>query len=246
VADEALAQAAAQLEKYGKDLPAFVLSSDVWHEGVIGIVASKVTERYHRPVAIVTFNTHTGKGKGSVRGVGNLDMTKALEAGAEFLATFGGHKAAAGLSVTRENLEPFRAAFAEAVGEQVAEIAEGTRVLKKDVTCDVLLVSEEELTNKAVEAIERLGPFGMGNSEPTLLISRWKVAGMRTMKEKHLKIQLTTSQNNSLEGFWANGVGKAEIAEGHEIDIVCLPQINTFRNLNKLELKIKDIRAHQD
>ncbi|RZA08088.1 MAG: single-stranded-DNA-specific exonuclease RecJ [Proteobacteria bacterium] len=246
VAEEALAQAAAQLEKYGKDLPAFVLSSDTWHEGVIGIVASKVTERYHRPVAIVTFATMVGKGKGSVRGVGSLDMTKALEDSAEFLGTFGGHKAAAGLSVTRENLEPFRASFAEAIGNQVSALYEGTRVLLRDVLADVILVNEEELTNKAVEAIERLGPFGMGNSEPTLLITGWKLAGTRTMKEKHLKIQLTTSQNKSLEGFWANGVGKAEITEGGHIDIVCLPQINTFRNQSKLELKIKDIRAHID
>ena len=246
VADEALAQAAAQLEKYGKDLPAFVLWSEHWHEGVIGIVASKVTERYHRPVAIVTFGTQSGKGKGSVRGVGNLDMTKALEANAELLLNFGGHKAAAGLGLNRENIEALREGFAEAVGAQVAEISDGARVLKKDVTCDVELADESELTNQSVAAIEKLGPFGMGNSEPTLLISRWKVAGTRVMKEKHLKIQLTTSQNKSLEGFWANGVGKAEIEEGGEIDIVCLPQINTFRNLNKLELKIKDIRAHQD
>ena len=245
VADEALAQADAQIQAHGKDLPAFVLHAEHWHEGVIGIVASKVVERYHRPVAIVTFATHTGMGKGSVRGVGKLDMTKALEDCAELLGGFGGHKAAAGLSVNVANIETLRERFAEAVAAQVAEHSgDGARVLPREVLADVVLESEEELTNAAVEAVEKLGPFGIGNSEPTLLISGWKVAGMRTMKERHLKIQLTTSQNKSLEGFWANGVGKAEIRETDEIDIVCLPQINTFRNLNRLELKIKDIRAH--
>ncbi len=241
VADEALAQAAELLAE--KDLAALVLYSEHWHEGVIGIVASKVVERFQRPVAVLTFATHSGFGKGSVRGAGSLDMTAALEECASLLKGFGGHKAAAGFSLERERVEEFRQAFAEAVGKQVEAIAGvGVKVLVREVKADVIL-SDEDLTPKAVEFLERLGPFGIGNSEPVFLVSGWKIAGVRTLKERHLKIQLTSLQNRSLEGFWANGLGRADLSKMETVDIMCLPQINTFRNLNRLELKIKDIRA---
>jgi single-stranded-DNA-specific exonuclease len=243
IADAALAQAAEMLVDE-PELPAFVLFSEEWHEGVVGIVASKITERYHRPAAVLTLASHTGMGKGSVRGVGSLDMLGALDSCADLLGNYGGHKAAAGLGIKPENIEAFRSRFAEAIGNQVAEISNGARTLTREVTADVLLADEAELTNQAVSAIEKIGPFGMGNPEPVLMISGWKVAGQRTMKEKHLKIQLTSSQNKSLEGFWVNGVGKAKIQDADLVDIVCLPQINTFKNLNRLELKIKDLRGH--
>lgn len=243
VADQALAQAASQIAERGQDLAALVVVGEDWHEGVIGIVASKVVEKFQRPTAVVTFATHTGFGKGSVRSFGGLDMLGALEASADLLKTFGGHKAAAGLSLERDNLEAFRQAFDRAVGDQAEVITEGkSRLLPKEVVADIRM-TDEELTPQAVEMLEKLAPFGMGNSEPVILISGCKVAGMRTLKERHLKVQLTFAQNRSLEGFWANGVGRLEEAERGEVEVICLPQINTFRNLNRLELKIKDLRV---
>lgn len=242
MADQALALAEAQLLE-DPGLAAFVLHDEAWHEGVVGIVASKVTEKFHRPAAVVTFATHSGRGKGSVRSVGSLDMTAALEKCADLLASFGGHKAAAGLNVEREKIGEFRLRFSEAVAEQVAELlGEGKRVLAKEVNADVEL-ADEDLSNRAVEALDRLAPFGMGNPEPVVIVSGWKVAGSKVLKERHLKIQFTSAQNKSLEGFWANGSGRADFDGMREVDIACLPQINTFRNLNRLELKIKDIRA---
>jgi single-stranded-DNA-specific exonuclease len=246
VATEALSQAAAQLEK-NPEISAFVLSADDWHEGVIGIVASKVVERYQRPVAMITFATHTGLGKGSIRGVPRLDMLAALESASEHLKGFGGHKAAAGLSLDPSALEAFRASFAQAVGDQASELTKGEfRVLPREVVADVLLESDNDLSNEAVAWLERLAPFGIGNAEPVVVVSGWKIAGMKTLKERHLKIQFTTRQNKSLEGFWANGVGRLDLPENKEVEIIGLPQINTFRNLDRLELKIKDIRVCQN
>lgn len=243
VADAALAQAEELVNAKGADWPALVLYGAEWHEGVIGIVASKVVERFQRPVAIITFATHTGLGKGSVRGFGSLDMTKALEDCAELLNGFGGHKAAAGLSLKKENIELFRDAFAAAVEAQVSALTDGkAKLLPREVTADVAL-ADEDLNTAAVTLLDKLSPFGIGNAEPVVLVSGWKVAGIRTLKERHLKIQFTGAQNKSLEGFWANGVDKKLAEDVGEVEIICLPQINTFRNLNRLELKIKDIRG---
>jgi single-stranded-DNA-specific exonuclease len=179
-----------------------------------------------------------------VRGFSQLDMLSALESSGDFLKSFGGHKAAAGLNVEREKLEAFRKTFADAIGAQAMLLTEGrSKLLPKEITADCSFENDEELSSEGVRLMEKLAPFGMGNAEPVVVISGWKINGMKTLKERHLKIQFTTKQNTSLEGFWANGVGKVNEAEIGHVDIICLPQINSFRNLNRLELKIKDIRA---
>jgi single-stranded-DNA-specific exonuclease len=171
-------------------------------------------------------------------------MVAALEEASAFLKGFGGHKAAAGLSLERAALEEFRSAFCEALAAQALKATEGkSKILPKEIWADACIENEEELTADSVAALEKLAPFGMGNPEPVVVISGWKIAGFKTLKERHLKIQFTTKQNRSLEGFWANGTEKMEKADAGEVEIVCLPQINSFRNLNRLELKIKDIRA---
>ncbi len=247
VAEGALLQAEGLVTE-NPNLPALVLFAEDWHEGVIGIVASRVVERFQRPVAVITFQTHTGAGKGSVRGMGPLDMTAALESCAPLLLGFGGHKAAAGLSIAKENILEFRAAFAEAVGQQALTITEGkSALLPKDVVVDAMITSDD-LKNGSVEILERLAPFGIGNPEPSFLLSGVKFTGMRVLKERHLKIQFALPQNKSVEGFWANGVDRLSKAPASDenLDLVCLPQINTFRNLNRLELKVKDLRVSSD
>ena len=247
IAEEALLQADELVKERGDDFSALLLFNDSWHEGVIGIVASKVVERYHRPVAVITFATHTENGKGSVRGVNGLDMTAALESCSELLKGFGGHKAAAGLSVAKENILALREAFSKAVESQVLELTKGKlKVLPKEIRADLFLESDHELTRESVEFLDRLAPFGMGNPEPVLVISGWKLEGVRTLKERHLKIQFSSVKNNQMEGFWANGNDHWKFKGDERVDIACLPQVNTFKNMNRLELKIKDIRAHQN
>ncbi len=247
VADAAILQAAEQLEKYGADLAAFVLAGEDWHEGVIGIAASRVVERYHRPVVIITFATHTGNGKGSIRGLGKLDMLQALEGSAELLLGFGGHKVAAGLSLERKNLESFRERFAAQVREQLNVLLEnGVDALARKVEIDAKLDLPTLLSTldlNTVKIIDKLAPFGIGNPEPVLSAEGFRIEESRTMKEKHLKLQLE-ADGNFVSAFWANGVERFESSlEENEVELAFSPTINTFRNQNNVEFRVKDIRA---
>ena len=239
VVESALALA----EQYKNDA-GIVLAAEDWHEGVIGIVASRVVENFYRPTAMITFATHTGAGKGSVRSVGKIDVLAALEESKEFLLGFGGHKAAAGLSLKKENLEKFRAAFSAAIQKQVTALeAEGIAVLERELPVDALLDENDAMSFETVAALEKLAPFGIGNPEPVLAVRGWTLEGGRTIKERHVKVQLVGSANAKVEGFWSNGASKFNFAPKQEVDIAFCPQISTFRGVRKVELRVRDIRA---
>ena len=243
VTEDALNKASLFLEIHGADAPALILHSEDWHEGVIGIAAARVLEKYHRPVVMITFATHNGKGKGSIRGIPRLDLMVALDSCAEFLLGYGGHKVAAGLSLERVHLENFTTGFLAAVGDQVLALTgNSAKVLLKNVFADTQLSGDEEITERAIQFLEKLQPFGMGNPEPVVILSNWKISGYRVLKERHLKLQLEHLRQGSIEGFWANGVEHYNQKQEDIVDIACLPQINNFRNKKSLELKIKGIR----
>jgi single-stranded-DNA-specific exonuclease len=141
----------------------YVLWSEDWHEGVIGIVASRLVERFHRPVVLVT-GTAEGTWKGSGRSVPRFDLHGALGACSEHLERFGGHRAAAGLSIVPEHLEQFAEAFAAHADEVLAEDDLHTTTVVDAV------VSAEDLTLPLAQELDRLAPFGLGNPDVTLLV----------------------------------------------------------------------------
>lgn len=239
IAAEAVAQAQA-LVQANPMVPALVVASDEWNEGVIGIVASRLVEKFQRPAAVITFATHTGKGKGSLRSFGGIDLMSCLDASAEHLIAYGGHKAAAGLSLESGRLEGFRESFEASVAQATETILGGPGLLTKETKVDCE-VSDTDITEESVKILEKLAPFGMGNPEPNVISSGWKVSGVRTLKERHLKLQLQ-SNGTMIEGFWANGVDSFRGEVGSEVELAVFPQINTFRDVSKIELKIKDVR----
>ena len=247
VAEQALKQAEEMMERArvgGEELSALVLAGETWHEGVIGIVASRVVEKYHRPVVVITFATHTGLGKGSTRSVGKLNVLSALEQSAEYLVGFGGHKAAAGLSLKKEDLENFRKKFSKSIAEQVAVLCHsGASVLERELNIDAILNENDTMNFEMVSKLEKLAPFGIGNSEPVLAVQGWKLVGGRTIKERHLKVQLSLNSSINLEGFWPNGAEKFRPQAQQKVDIAFYPQISVFRGQKKIELRIRDIRA---
>ncbi|MCO5143983.1 MAG: single-stranded-DNA-specific exonuclease RecJ [Oligoflexia bacterium] len=245
VASEAIEQAEGYLkDRADNEAAALVVYSDHWHEGVIGIVASRLVEKFGRPAIVITFDTKDKNGKGSVRGISGLDMTELLQENASLLMGFGGHKVAAGLSIMRENIENFQKAFSESVYRKALSLfPEGHGLIKREISIDVNLTSDTEISHEMIKVLEKMAPFGMGNPEPVFRISGWKINGVKTLKERHLKIQLSSAQNRSMEGFWANGVDSYAFTEGESVDLACFPQLNTFRNLNRIEFKIKDIRS---
>jgi single-stranded-DNA-specific exonuclease len=161
----------------------YVLWDETWHEGVNGIVASRLVERYNRPVVLIA---RSGDGwKGSGRSILSFDLHGALAACAEHLDRFGGHRAAAGLSIDGDRLEPFAEAFARHADAELAEAD-----LRPLTTIDAV-VPAGALTLELAQELDRLAPFGLGNPEPTLLVASVEATAASTVGDgKHLRFRI--------------------------------------------------------
>jgi single-stranded-DNA-specific exonuclease len=175
---EAEAQVAEQGERYS-----YVLAGDGWHPGVVGIVASRVVERHHRPTVVVGLDGDVGSG--SARSIPGFDLLAALHASAEHLDRYGGHRAAAGMTIRGEELEAFRAAF-----ERHAEAVLTPDLLVPRERVDAI-ASGCELGLELAEELERLEPCGMGNPRPRLLVPGARLRDLRPMGEgRHLRFSV--------------------------------------------------------
>ena len=161
----------------------YVLWNEGWHEGVIGIVASRLVERYRRPIVLIA---GSGDGwKGSGRSIPTFDLHGALGACAEHLERFGGHRAAAGLAIDGSNIESFAEAFAAHADEALAEDD-----LYPTTTVDEI-VSADELTLDLAQELDRLAPFGLGNPDVTLLVPACEAVGPSLVGDgKHLRFRI--------------------------------------------------------
>jgi single-stranded-DNA-specific exonuclease len=155
-----------------------------WHEGVIGIVASRLVERYHRPVVLIAGGD--GDWKGSGRSIPAFDLHGALGACADLLGRWGGHRAAAGLSIAEENVEAFAEAFAEHAAAELAEEA-----LEPVTPIDAVVARGADLSLDLCTELARLAPFGLGNPAPTLLAPGCGLAELATVGDgKHLRFRI--------------------------------------------------------
>jgi single-stranded-DNA-specific exonuclease len=161
----------------------YVLWSEDWHEGVIGIVASRLVERFHRPVVLITRSHDAWKGSG--RSISSFDLHGALAACAVHLDRFGGHRAAAGLSIEEANIEAFADAFA-AHADTHLDADELFETVRVDA-----IVSARDLTLELAEELAGLAPFGLGNPEPTLLVPATEAVAPATVGDgKHLRFRV--------------------------------------------------------
>jgi len=164
---------------------AYVLASEDWHPGVIGIVASRIVERHHRPTILVAFAGDLGTGSG--RSIPGFDLLGALHAAAPAIERYGGHRAAAGLTLRRERLESFREAI-EAHAEQML-----TAELLEPVERADAIVSAGELGLGLAEELEGLEPCGMGNPAPKLLVSGGRFGDIRPMGDgRHARFSVSS------------------------------------------------------
>lgn len=196
VLEEALAQADAE-----GDAPMLLVASENWHAGVIGIVASRLVERYNRPACVVALAGVEGKGSGrSVPGVGlGAAVIAARQAG--LLINGGGHPMAAGFTVTREKLADLRAFLAERIGTEIAE---------KNVAPTLQLdgaLSIKAATQELVAALERLQPFGVGNAEPVFALSAVRVGKSDIVGDGHIRCFLTGADGGRLKAIAFRCVG---------------------------------------
>jgi single-stranded-DNA-specific exonuclease len=186
VEERILREAVATVEGWPAEARArrgYVLWNEGWHEGVIGIVASRLVERFHRPVVLIA---RSGEGwKGSGRSIPDFDLHGGLAACAEQLERFGGHRAAAGLTIAEERIEDFAAAFARHADAALADVD-----LRPLTTVDAI-VPAGALTLDLAQELDRLAPFGLGNPEPTLLVASIEATAASTVGDgKHLRFRV--------------------------------------------------------
>ncbi len=225
--------------------PAFVLASPNWHPGVVGIVAGKLAEKYHRPVVLIALDKLGSKpGTGSGRSPNGVNLHAAFQECSELLISGGGHAAAAGLKIEEVNLSAFRAAFLEAVAEQMGD---------EQSEAEICFDAEAPLGHfdlSVMSQVELLAPFGMGNPRPVFCAIGVELAeAPKLMGEsgRHMSLQL------SQHGHRMRGVafGQAEewlpkmISIDGKLDLAFRPVINEFRGYRKVELQLVDWRAHQ-
>ena len=214
---------------------AVVMADRSWHQGVVGIVASRLAEKYACPAFMICLEH--GVGKGSCRSWGGVNLFQLLTRCAPLLESFGGHALAAGFTVREENIP----ALAQALRQAVAEESQGEElpsVLEADAA-----VSPAELTVAAVESLELLEPCGTGNPRPVLILSGAQVQSMAQVgRGRHLKLRLE-SRGASLDAIYFSADG-AELGlyPGCRVDLAFYPQINEFRGLRTVQLQIIDLR----
>ncbi len=192
VEDRILRAAVEQVEGWPvekRERRGYVVADEGWHEGVIGIVASRLVERYRRPVVLIAGTAQGGSDgnwKGSGRSIAAFDLHGALEACSGLLERFGGHRAAAGLSISPENVEAFAAAFA-AHADGVLGDEDLTPPMKVDA-----VVPGRALTLALAGELRRLAPFGLGNPGVTLVVAGCELADLQTVGQgKHLRFRVS-------------------------------------------------------
>jgi single-stranded-DNA-specific exonuclease len=212
-----------------------VVEGEGWHEGVIGIVASRVVEACHRPTVIVS----AGPGKGSARSIPGLNLCEALGDCAELLERFGGHAAAAGLSLVPEKIAPFREAFEAAVRLRIQE-EDLAPILSLDGEADF-----RELSLSAVSELAHVEPVGMGNSTPVFLAQNVGVLTVRPLGRDgdHLKFRLEQG-GRRLDGLaWRKAERLAPIRPGMAVDLAFTPQVNDWNGRPDVQLVVEGMRA---
>jgi len=206
-----------------------VLARDGWHAGVVGIVASRIAERFHRPAVLVALSE--GEGKGSGRSVEGFHLYDALAACAPHLSRFGGHRHAAGLTVERGRLDAFRAAFE---AEARARLAEEDLVPRCRIDG---WVAEGDVTARAAEDLARLGPFGAGHPEPVFAL-RGAASRARTVGAEGAHLKLALGRLDAI-GF---GMGERLAACAGPLEAAFTIGFDEWDGARRLQLKLRDVR----
>jgi len=224
-----------------------VLYNEGWHKGVIGIVASRVTEHYYRPTIMLT--NSNGQATGSARSVKDFDVHAAIEQCADLLEQFGGHKYAAGLTIKTENIEPFRKRFEQVVSETITEDMLIPSVdVDGEINFDVLFEDMVENLPKFYRVMKQMAPFGPGNFNPVFVAKGVMDAGYaKVLGDSHLKCWLYQASNPQLRldaiGFGL-GYFYEKVRDGKPFDIAFSIEENEWQGKVKLQLNIKDIKIN--
>ena len=226
--------------RYAEDEGGIVVASEDWHPGVIGIVASRVVDKYFRPTIILTDDN--GVYKGSARSIPSFHLYDGLSSLSDMLISFGGHKYAAGVKIAKENLDEFRKKFNELVKANVK---------KEDFIPEINIDAEiesKDITSEIMHYLEKLEPYGQGNKEPVFFmrnVSKYQYETYVGKEQNHLKCIFEK------KGMLFDVIGfnmkdyKDIIAENDEFDILFSLVHNTWKNTKTIQLNLKDIKKSE-
>ncbi len=240
IAEQAYARIEREIDLSGTRV--LVLEDNGWRQGIIGIVASRVTERYGLPSILISFdNAQEGQdspddvGKGSGRSVKGVNLFEALTACQDLLVKFGGHELAAGLSVTRGNLEAFR----RRINEYAAGLLpEGAPKVCVEADCEIPLSAVEM---SLCEELSRLEPFGVSNPTPQFVLRDLRIDRINELGGgKHLKLAVSDGVRSLYALRFSTTKEAFGLHEGDRVDLLCTVDINEFRDVRSVQLIVQD------
>jgi single-stranded-DNA-specific exonuclease len=231
-----VSEAAACLTEEGP-AAAIVLGSRNWHVGVVGIVAARLVDRFHRPSIVIAVDEQ-GIGKGSARTVAGFDLYQRLSECRELLEAYGGHPSAAGLTIKESRLEEFRRRFCEVAANWTSAAC----------TMPTLHVDAEvnlaDVNFGLIQEFESLHPFGACNPEPTLAVRGLNVLDARVVGEKHLKLRVRQGRSIIFDsiGFRMGSFEGLGLKAGRPVDLAFSPERNHWNGYDRVQLRIKALR----
>jgi single-stranded-DNA-specific exonuclease len=219
--------------------PAIVLAHQNWPGGVVGIVANRLVERYHKPVLLLT-ETDDGILRGSARSVEGLHITEAIATQKDLLLGFGGHPMAAGMAMNKENFSAFRKGLGKAVERQLGSIVREEPALPIDAWLHL-----DEVNLDLATTLETLAPFGAGNPSLTLATHNVKMKSLTAIgkEREHLKLRVEDESGNLVDVLWWGGTGEEQPEEGSIFDIAYSLRASTFRGEKQISLQFEEFRV---
>ena len=214
-----------------------VLASDSWHQGVIGIAASRLAEQYSLPAIMICLDGE--KGKGSCRSYGGFNLFEALSACSEYLEGFGGHALAAGLTIKKENLGAFRTALDEYYKDNTPEAS-------PVLSCDLLIGDPSVLDMDGVSSLDQMEPYGNGNPKPVMCFSDALLTGVMPIGGgKHLRLRIEAGGETFECIYFSCTQEELGLDSESRVDLAFTPQINEFRGRRSVQLVVCGIRPHR-
>ncbi|WP_161793329.1 single-stranded-DNA-specific exonuclease C-terminal domain-containing protein [Cohnella kolymensis] len=218
-----------------------VIAEEGWNAGIAGLVASKLVERYYRPAVILACDPATGLCKGSARSIDGFDLYEALTEYAGLMEHYGGHQAAAGLTIARDRVDQLREGLHKLAGERLSP-EQWQPKKRADLSCSL-----EDLTIAAHEELARLEPFGQGNPTPRFVLSGVRISETRTLGKENKHLRLTVEQNGRKIEALGFGMGehRQRLTPGLSIDLLGELGVNEWNGTRRAQLVFQDWKTDQ-
>ncbi|WP_078379563.1 single-stranded-DNA-specific exonuclease RecJ [Sutcliffiella halmapala] len=227
-------------EKYSPDENAFIIVEGYnWNAGVVGIVASRLVDRFYRPTIVLSLDEEKGIAKGSARSIIGFDLFENLSSCRDILPHFGGHPMAAGMTLKLQDVEELRTRMNERANEILTE-EDFTPITEVDIECDLA-----DVTIETIEQLERLAPYGVANPKPKVLVKNAFPQQIRQIGNKNNHLKLVVEKDGSSLDCVGFGFGETyhHVSPTASLDVLGELAINEWNNFRKPQLFVKDLRV---